>query len=572
MKILKAYTFVLSIVLFAPSVFAQGVTSYGTTSFNNCPTLSVTMQRGARDVSYGGQVSELQKFISDYYDIDPKEFVTGFFGRTTQGYVIKFQKERGLPAFGIAGSMTHSAITKICRAAGVTHSSTGTQGSIPYATTTNPTKTPTTPQPISLQDFVTGHNISNADRINLVFVGINFASTSEFRAAATEMLGWDGRPSRGGVAFGPFAIEPLRSNKEKFNVWYDPNIITAGTRDGIVAQTEIKKARIENSGLSYVVPVFLNKLHMSTTTPYPFVTPHSDGYGMTLTDNSFSSLTKNNLHPVAVYVNFEEPLTSPSQLAHELGHGIFGLADEKTDSPYDVAGTAPRLHAPDCVATITDAQTLWGSLVGNTDPFYTEWKQTLHQNGQWDVLFPADTSWWRTLDDGIKVGYYYGQCYGDTNGRAVIRPTDFSIMNTSQIAVFGSVNRRQVETVLGFFSGSSSVPPTVPVPLPTPAPTAKAPTCGLTVKDSQGEGDAGYGLMGVTYAESQNRTIEVYRGSLITILWKSTNADYSIIPEGNKSTTNGTATYTPSVTKAYEWTFYGRGGKSVCRVLIKLRN
>jgi peptidoglycan hydrolase-like protein with peptidoglycan-binding domain len=72
------------------------------------------MQRGARDVSYGGQVSELQKFLSDYYDIDPEEIVTGFFGRITQGYVQQFQRAQGLPSFGIAGSMTRATIAKVC--------------------------------------------------------------------------------------------------------------------------------------------------------------------------------------------------------------------------------------------------------------------------------------------------------------------------------------------------------------------------------------------------------------------------------------------------------------------------
>ena len=79
-----------------------------------CPQLSITMQRGARDATTRGQVSELQKFISDYYDIDPEEIVTGFFGRITQSYVIKFQREQGLPAYGIAGSLTRAVISRVC--------------------------------------------------------------------------------------------------------------------------------------------------------------------------------------------------------------------------------------------------------------------------------------------------------------------------------------------------------------------------------------------------------------------------------------------------------------------------
>lgn len=99
----------------AVPALAQTADDYGVANSGNyCPKLSITMQRGARDVSYSGQVSELQKFLSDYYDIDPEEIVTGFFGRITQGYVQQFQREQGLPSFGIAGSMTRAAIAKVC--------------------------------------------------------------------------------------------------------------------------------------------------------------------------------------------------------------------------------------------------------------------------------------------------------------------------------------------------------------------------------------------------------------------------------------------------------------------------
>lgn len=105
----------------APS--ASQPDDYGTGVRAACPKLTITMERGARDSSTNGQVSELQKFLADYYDIDPIELVTGYFGRITQGYVQQFQREQGLPTFGIAGSMTRAAIAKIC--GGNSTSSTG---------------------------------------------------------------------------------------------------------------------------------------------------------------------------------------------------------------------------------------------------------------------------------------------------------------------------------------------------------------------------------------------------------------------------------------------------------------
>ena len=115
MRIAKIVSPVVGVLLFAAPAFAQTSDDYGIAAAGTyCPSLSITMQRGARDTSTNGQVSELQKFLADYYDIDPTELVTRYFGRITQGYVIQFQKEQGLPTFGIAGSLTRSAIAKVC--------------------------------------------------------------------------------------------------------------------------------------------------------------------------------------------------------------------------------------------------------------------------------------------------------------------------------------------------------------------------------------------------------------------------------------------------------------------------
>ena len=80
-----------------------------------CPKLSITMQKGARDVTTSGQVSELQAFLTDYFDLDENIVVGGYFGNLTRSYVIKFQNQHGLPSFGIAGSMTRTKIAKVCK-------------------------------------------------------------------------------------------------------------------------------------------------------------------------------------------------------------------------------------------------------------------------------------------------------------------------------------------------------------------------------------------------------------------------------------------------------------------------
>lgn len=104
--------------LIAVPAFAQTASSYGngTIAGTHCPLLSQTIQRG----SSGNQVLELQKFISDYFDVSPNDIQTGYFGRSTQRYIVKFQKEQSLPTSGIVGSLTRTSIAKQC-----THASSG---------------------------------------------------------------------------------------------------------------------------------------------------------------------------------------------------------------------------------------------------------------------------------------------------------------------------------------------------------------------------------------------------------------------------------------------------------------
>lgn len=86
----------------------------GTSPETFCPTLSVTMRRGARDATTGGQVTELQLFLADRYGLNEEDIVTGYFGKLTQSYVIKFQQETGLPSYGIVGTLTRAKIAEVC--------------------------------------------------------------------------------------------------------------------------------------------------------------------------------------------------------------------------------------------------------------------------------------------------------------------------------------------------------------------------------------------------------------------------------------------------------------------------
>lgn len=105
---------------------------YGTGETGYCPNLTRTLQRGSTDARTGGQVTELQLFLANYYDLDENASVSGHFGAVTARNVIRFQKEMGLPALGIAGGLTRAAIARAC-------------GGLP-STTTPILSTPTYPQ------------------------------------------------------------------------------------------------------------------------------------------------------------------------------------------------------------------------------------------------------------------------------------------------------------------------------------------------------------------------------------------------------------------------------------------
>jgi len=107
---------------------AQTADDYGTVTGGYCPDLSTTFVRGATDASTNGQVTELQRFLTDYYDINTQNIIVGVFGRITQGYVVRFQREQGLPAFGIVGSMTRARIASVCGSTTTTTTTTTTTG------------------------------------------------------------------------------------------------------------------------------------------------------------------------------------------------------------------------------------------------------------------------------------------------------------------------------------------------------------------------------------------------------------------------------------------------------------
>ena len=80
----------------------------------HCPQLTSTFKKGDRDTTANAQVSDVQAFLAEYFDLPDGTVSGGYFGKTTERYVIRFQKEQGVPSFGIVGSLTRQAIAKAC--------------------------------------------------------------------------------------------------------------------------------------------------------------------------------------------------------------------------------------------------------------------------------------------------------------------------------------------------------------------------------------------------------------------------------------------------------------------------
>jgi hypothetical protein len=64
------------------------------------------------------------------------------------------------------------------------------------------------------EEVVPGHNKAGADRLNLVFAGINYQKPEDVKKLAEFVLDLEGEH------LGLFSLEPFKSNKERFNFWY----------------------------------------------------------------------------------------------------------------------------------------------------------------------------------------------------------------------------------------------------------------------------------------------------------------------------------------------------------------
>lgn len=292
------------------------------------------------------------------------------------------------------------------------------------------------PTPFPLVD---GLNDRSAERINMVFVGDGFGSETEatVREEAIRLLSLDGSPTQIGrdgdvwdLGWGPFAIEPFRSNIGRFNFWYLEGEVGLGTTpfDPPFGSNLLDPQAL---GLgSDVLLVLIDRTPGRATGSFPSFVDDVE-----LDADAPRQLGSVHL-PVPVGSEYDHAV-----LAHELGHALFGLRDEYVEVEYE--GVIAVHGPPNCVRSREEAEEAWGSLAGELDPMFHRWTEALD-------AFDLNNEWVGASADRFTVGYVPGGCYGPEDAAGVIRPTVDSLMN-SNVPVLGSVNRARAEAVLALW-------------------------------------------------------------------------------------------------------------------------
>jgi len=326
---------------------------------------------------------------------------------------------------------------------------------------------------LGLVELVPGHNDRGAERINIILVGSGYDSFDEFKELAGHTLAMDGEftevdytvtaPDKftGELitnnlthkAIGFFATEPLRSNRNKFNVWLLDQELEGSF-------TELTKKVVPSEGeyfgffgLRHVAPMLLSNIpfeEADQTVIRRAVQPGKEGDPVTSPSPTRSHAWKPlftldgqrvravrnfgyalDYYPVTRIEGHPYP-AEPELFTHEAGHALFDLEDE-----YDESGRSTAYAYPQCAHDRAQAEQWWGDLAGQVDPFYYEASRFLDRD---------------LNEDKIRVGFFEGGCGGTPDG-PVIRPTLQSMMrNQDEMPVFGSVNRRRVEEILGLFN------------------------------------------------------------------------------------------------------------------------
>jgi hypothetical protein len=297
------------------------------------------------------------------------------------------------------------------------------------------------PAPVGLRPLIPGHNRLDARRINLVFAPYGWDDLGVFEEIARWYLGWDGhaaladaegRPTEdtslaASAELGLFGIEPFRSHRDGFNLWvtdmapswngewlyYGDPFSTLPNRSVIILALDEAQAGFNSySGQDWKI-----------------FWPNA----VATTDDPFANAV------VAVWS--WAPLASILHVPHELGHALFGLADEY------VGRVGPDGYprgdlGPSCSASRASAEAWWGDLIGQYDPMIDVWMNEMTAAG-FDWMVGDRTS----RRDQVRSAYVAEGCFGLEGS---YRSAEDTMMGFN-VPAFGLTNRRWMEEVLAQF-------------------------------------------------------------------------------------------------------------------------
>jgi len=294
-------------------------------------------------------------------------------------------------------------------------------------------------------------NDPDSDRINLVFASWGWGDHREFLNLVTGALSWGGAAyliddggqvtdvdsTAVGAALGLFAIEPWRSSRGVFNVWYTD----------LEPETPVSWLNSEDHPFQ-VDDVVVVTIAVDAERFNPDLTSVAGQDGTFVGPGAPERPTSGNpFSHAVVLVDSAFPTAGLVDVAHELGHAMFNLPDEYVGERLGFDGREDLSSWPSCAEDAAEAEEWWGDLDGDVDPMLIVWAAEMDKAG-----FPiGDIGLWSEL---IVVGVVDGGCYG-VPGSA--RATLDSLMNTS-MPVLGSVNRLWAEQVLRLWDGADRAP------------------------------------------------------------------------------------------------------------------
>lgn len=325
------------------------------------------------------------------------------------------------------------------------------------------------------EEVFPGHNKVQADRVNLVF-GFDRGlyqeeNLEEAKQNLRDILYWDGEPKTvfyendddqpDYLTYGLFAIEPLRSMKDKFNLWFYKSLVddirtndefkneTNKFRNSIDVDITVEGVQTVGGGsASYLaeIVVFAGDISKKdyTNEVFPKIINRLNDKSELL-DLGYVELRQDFTKPL--------PATQENILTHELGHALFGFSDEYIISPdVDFGG----VYTINCAEDEEQARARWGDLIGQYDPFLDkiadDYKRIIGEDPRDDYedMFSGEPIKSTYLDEN-RVGIFGGNCAGESR----FTPTDTGMMDklSSTNPHWNPVLRRQIETIMATFSG-----------------------------------------------------------------------------------------------------------------------